>query len=144
MGDRSGDTLHNKLVYYYNNELKTIKLPGSLKLWDVNDVEDWDGIVISSDIWQKNYKLVNNEWIDITDKFPSKEISSFVYDKKCTLWISTYDKGIAKFYENKWTIYNDTNHLKTNFIRSIYFDSHNILWIPSPSYGLISYKGEKI
>jgi len=138
------DTLTSELIYYYKDEIKTINLPYPIKLCDVCDVEDWDGIVISSDYWHKNYRFNGNEWIDITEMFPSDRISRFVYDKKGKLWITTFGDGIAKYADKKWTIFNMYNYLKTNYISSMYFDTQNVLWIPSSSEGLLRYDGDKI
>ncbi len=137
------DTLTSNIEYVENGALHSLELPAPLKLKDITAVEDWNGIVISSSYWRKVYRFSDNSWVDITDKFPSQDVSEFGYDKSGKFWISTFDNGIAKYSDGKWIVYNVNNYLKTNYIITFYFDSHNVLWIPTPSSGLVKYVGEK-
>lgn len=138
------DTLTSNIEYVENGTLHSLELPAPLKLKDITAVEDWGGIVISSSYWRKIYRFADNSWVDITDKFPSQNVSEFGYDKRGKFWISTFDNGIAKYSDGKWIVYNVYNYLKTNYINTFYFDSHNVLWIPTSSSGLVKYAGEKI
>jgi len=134
------DTLCSTISYYDEGTIKAITLPAPIKSNDISAVEDIDGITISSSYWRKIYRLKDNDWIDITNDFPSNQISDFVLDRKGNLWISSYDNGVAKFSSNSWKVYNMDNFLPTNYIHTLYFDSLNILWISTDSNGLIKYQ----
>lgn len=134
------DTLCSTISYYDEGTIKAITLPTPIKSNDISAVEDIDGITISSFYWRKIYRLKDNDWIDITNDFPSNQISDFVFDRKGNLWISSYDNGVAKLSKNSWKVYNLDNYLPTNYIHTLYFDSLNFLWISTDNNGLVKYK----
>ena len=84
------------------------------------------------------------EWLDFrtaNSKIPSDRIVCFKVDINNAVWIGTYDNGLAKLLNGRFTNFNTSNSpLPSNFITAIDIDENGNLWIGTMN-GLVNYDG---
>ncbi len=77
------------------------------------------------------------------DGLPGKVAHSVCVDHDNNLWVGT-DRGVARFHGNQVTIYNVTNGLVHNQVRSIFEDNEHRIWIGTLGGGISLIEGGKI
>lgn len=46
-----------------------------------------------------------------------------------SLWIGTFDRGLNRVFEDRTTVYDTTNGLRSNLVLSVYEDRNGIVWV---------------
>lgn len=95
-----------------------------------------------ADLKQKAFKTIYGK--PFVSNSPPDNIQSVLQDKNGYIWMGTADKGISLYNpkDNTWryitSIPGNSHSLTTNFIASLFIDSHNTLWVGSGMWGLMS------
>jgi ligand-binding sensor domain-containing protein len=74
-----------------------------------------------------------SEWIDyrtVNSAIPSNNIVAFKVDKINNIWIATFNNGLSKFTNQKFTNYTKSNSgLPSDFVTCLAVDQNNVLWV---------------
>lgn len=126
--------------------LKSLNIPFLNNINCINQSKDgiiWFG---SNNEGIASYNLRNNslKFFTINNGLPSNNIASILEDSDQNLWIST-DKGLARMYDNKFSIYNINDGLPSNIFNyhSSLLDSKGNLFFGGYN-GLVTFKPKDI
>lgn len=59
-----------------------------------------------------------------------------------SIWFATFDGGVSKYEQGKWTVYNTTNGLPSNEAHALAIDKYNRVWAATAS-GVMYFDGAK-
>lgn len=137
------------LNIYKKGQFKEVKLLAdqpSVEIWDIGESVDQNGV--KSLLLATNLGLIRKteEQIELTDDtngLPGKSLrdvhETVSSSGEKTLWAATYNAGLARLQNGKWTVFDLNNGLPTNRIYSIteIFDrSKRELWIGTGGGGI--------
>lgn len=79
------------------------------------------------------FEFDGNQWIPHeSEEGPRTSTRSILIDSHDNKWVGTADKGLLKYNDQGWTVYNEENSgLLSNYINDIKFDNNGIMWIGS-------------
>jgi hypothetical protein len=129
------DTLHYKLPGTYK-----VKLKREYFRDDSASVVVKGGVVSNIELTLQD----TSEWIDyrvINSAIPSNNIMAFHVDNNNSIWIATYNSGLSKYTNQKFTNYTKSNSgLPGDMLTCIDVDADNSVWIGTTE-GLAKYDG---